>query len=236
MSRLNAASNVHDLRGFGKHNVSHLIYVPLIAPNTYVNPTAIVSSNHEFINQSYTVSTEAVCNSRKTTCSSPCTISSNVNNMSTSTSDKLPSKALKTTDIVNYFNDFFIGKIRKLRDDMPATNADTTHPSILDQIYERQELYIWIPKVSVEEVKKWLLPINNDKPPGSDNLDGKLLSGRYCHIYCICLLESVCPQAGREAKVIPLPKNSKAVFTGSNSRPISLLPTSSKLFEKIVND
>jgi adenine deaminase len=97
MSRHNAASNVHDLRGIGKHNVSNLIYVPLIAPNTSVYPTAIVSSNHEPINQSYTVSTEAVCNSRKNTlCSSPCTISSNVNSMSKSTSDKLPSKALKT--------------------------------------------------------------------------------------------------------------------------------------------
>ena len=30
-------------------------------------------------------------------------------------------------------------------------------------------------KVSMEEVKKVLLSINNDKPPGSDNLDGKLL-------------------------------------------------------------
>ena len=97
MSRHNAASNVHDLRGIGKHNVSNIIYVHLIAPNTFVYPTAIVSSNHEPINHSYTVSTEAVCNSRKTTsCSSPCTISSNVNNMSKSTSDKLPSKALKT--------------------------------------------------------------------------------------------------------------------------------------------
>ena len=34
MSRHNAASNVHDLRGVVKHNVSNLIYVPLIAPNT----------------------------------------------------------------------------------------------------------------------------------------------------------------------------------------------------------
>jgi hypothetical protein len=97
ISHHNAASNVRDLRGIGKHNVSNLIYVPLIAPNTSVYPTAIVSSNHEPINQSYTVSTEAVCNTRKTTlCSSPCTISFNVNNMCKSTSENLPRKALKT--------------------------------------------------------------------------------------------------------------------------------------------
>ncbi|CDQ63605.1 unnamed protein product [Oncorhynchus mykiss] len=35
-------------------------------------------------------------------------------------------------------------------------------------------------------------------------------------------------------KVIPLPKNSKAPFTGSNSRPISLLPTLSTFLGKIV--
>jgi hypothetical protein len=36
----------------------------------------------------------------------------------------------KLTDIGNYFNDFRIGKIKY---GMPATNADTTHPSISDQ-------------------------------------------------------------------------------------------------------
>ena len=40
----------------------------------------------------------------------------------------------KPTDIANCINDFFIGKISKFRDDMLATNTDTTHPSILDQI------------------------------------------------------------------------------------------------------
>ena len=40
----------------------------------------------------------------------------------------------KPTDIANYFNDFFIGKMSKLRHDMPATNADTTRPSISDLI------------------------------------------------------------------------------------------------------
>ena len=89
ISHHNAASNAHYPRGVGRHNVGNFIYFPLIALNTFVNPTAIGCSNHEPMNQSYTVSTEAVCPNRKTTlCSSPCTIKS--------TSDKLPSKALKT--------------------------------------------------------------------------------------------------------------------------------------------
>ena len=58
---------------------------------------------------------------------------------------------IKPTDIANYLNDFFIGKISKLRDDMPATNADTTHPRILDQIMKDKNCTFECHKVSVEE-------------------------------------------------------------------------------------
>ena len=58
---------------------------------------------------------------------------------------------------------------------MPATNADATHPSISDQIMKDKNCTFEFCKVSVEEVKKVLLSINNDKPPGSANLDGNLL-------------------------------------------------------------
>ena len=57
-----------------------------------------------------------------------------------------------------------------------------------------------------------------------------------CHIFSLSLEECLCPQAWREAKVIPLPKSDKATFTGSNSRPISLLPAQSKLLETIMFD
>ena len=88
-----------------------------------------------------------------------------------------------------------------------------------------------------------MLLIINDNPPGIDNLDGKLLrmvadskAVPICHVFNLSLEESLCPQAWREAKVIPLPKRGKAAFTGSNSRPIGLLPALSKLLEKIVFD
>ena len=85
---------------------------------------------------------------------------------------------------------------------MPATNADTTHLSISDQIMKDKNYTFKFCKVSVDEVKNLLLPINNDKPPGSDNLDGKLLriiaddiATPICHIFNLSLLESVCPHA-----------------------------------------
>ena len=87
----------------------------------------------------------------------------------------------KPTDIANYFNDYLIEEIIKLRHDMTATNAGKLLRIMADNI---------------------ATPI--------------------CHIFNLSLLESMCPQAWREAKVITLPKNRKAPFTGSNSRPISL--------------
>ena len=122
---------------------------------------------------------------------------------------------------------------------MSATNTDPTHPSISDQIMKDNNCTFEFCKVRVEEVKNVLLSINNDKPLGSNNLDGKLLriiaydiATPICHIFNLSLLERVCPQAWKEAKVIPLTRNSKAPFTGSNSRRITLLPTLSKRLEK----
>ena len=60
----------------------------------------------------------------------------------------------KPTDIANYFKVCLIGKIRKLRHDMPATNADTTHPSVSDQMMKDKNCNFEFRKVSVEEVKK----------------------------------------------------------------------------------
>jgi hypothetical protein len=69
-----------------------------------------------------------------------------------------------------------------------------------------------------------LLSINKYQPPDTDNLDGKLLKlvAEYtatpvCNILNLSREDGVCPQAWREAKVIPLRKNSKAPFNGLNS-------------------
>jgi hypothetical protein len=60
---------------------------------------------------------------------------------------------------------FFIGKISKLGHDLPATSSESNWPH-----FQRQRCNLEFCEVSVEEVKKWLLSIKNDKPFGSDNL------------------------------------------------------------------
>jgi hypothetical protein len=48
----------------------------------------------------------------------------------------------KSTDIANYFNYCLIGKMSKFRHDMPATNAEPTHPNITDQILKDKHCHL----------------------------------------------------------------------------------------------
>jgi hypothetical protein len=81
-----------------------------------------------------------------------------------------------------------------------------------------------------------LFSINNDQPPGTDNLDGKILKTvadciamPICYVFNKSLKDCVCPQVWKEAEVFSLTTNSKAPFAGSNSCPISVLPVFSRL-------
>ena len=82
---------------------------------------------------------------------------------------------------------------------MPATNTDTTHPSISDQIMKDKHCNFEFRKASMEEAHFFSpLSINNDKPTGSVNLDGKLLriiedniATPICHIFNLLRLDSV---------------------------------------------
>ena len=128
--------------------------------------------------------------------------------------------------------DVNIGKVGKLRQEMPTTNSESLCSCIKKLILKEKHCKFEFCKIIV-----------SDKPPCIDNLDGMLLrmvadsiATPICLIFNLSQEESICPQAWREAKVIPLPKSGKAVFTGSNSRPISLLPALSKLLERIVFD
>ena len=148
----------------------------------------------------------------------------------------------KPFDVANYINDYLIVNVDTLRQEMPTTNSEPSYLCIKKTIIMKVKhckVEFW--KVSVGEVENVLLSTNNAKPPGIDNLDGKQLrmvadtkATHICHIFNLSLEESLCPQARREAKVTPLPKSGKAAFTGSNSRPISLLPALSKLLEKCI--
>ena len=95
--------------------------------------------------------------------------------------------------------------------------------------------------ISADFMVKILQPIKCDKPCGFDHIDGRLLqlsaksiAKPVGHIFNLSFKECAYPDLWKIAKVTPLSKNSRELFTGSNSRPISILPVLSKLLEGII--
>jgi len=90
-------------------------------------------------------------------------------------------------------------------------------------------------------VYQLLLALPEGKAAGLDNMDNKLLriaaehvSTPLCYIINLSFVTSVYPSEWKKAKVVPIPKSTTEPFCGANSRPISLLPTTSKIMERIV--
>ncbi|KAK6321486.1 hypothetical protein J4Q44_G00084620 [Coregonus suidteri] len=142
----------------------------------------------------------------------------------------------KPHDITNYFNEYFTGKVEKLRNAMSPTDGSMSYTLIKDCIMKERQCMFEFHQVEREEVERMLLSLLDDKSPGTDNLDAKLLSVTanqistpISHLFLNkCLMYGVCPEVWKESKVIPLPKDKKSTFTGPNSRPISLLPVLNK--------
>lgn len=97
--------------------------------------------------------------------------------------------------------------------------------------------------IEIVTVMKLLDELNNDKPSGLDNLDGRslkvaghVISVPICHIFNLSLKLRLFPLMWKSAKVVLILKNKQENLTTANSRPFSILPVLSKLMEKVVGN
>lgn len=143
--------------------------------------------------------------------------------------------------IANYFNNYFISKVEKFRSGM-CPNTSASYDAILSKIMSEKNHSVTFSFSQVDRgsVGKILAALPDGKASGMDHLDSRLirvaaeaLSFPIAHLVNLSLLQGIFPEKWKEAKIIPLPKNKRATFTGQNSRPISLLPLLSKVMEKI---
>jgi len=145
----------------------------------------------------------------------------------------------RPSDIANHLNDFFINKINKLKDTTQQYKTDLSN-TLINKMMEGKTCSFKFKSVSVSKVELLLMNCKN-KPPGVDYLDHKLLkpivaiiAPIIAHIINLCFMHNICLQDWKICKVVPIPKNKKLPFSGSNSRPISLLPILAKIMERIV--
>ena len=147
----------------------------------------------------------------------------------------------KPSDIANYFNNYFLSKVNTLRNQMLPVSGGLSKAIIQNHIMCGKDCVFDFKPISADFMVKILHTIKCDKPCGFDNIDGRLLqlsaksiAKPVGHIFNLCFKECAYPDLWKIAKVTPLSKNSREPFTGSNSRPIRILPVLSKLLEGII--
>ncbi|CAK1604430.1 unnamed protein product [Parnassius mnemosyne] len=164
----------------------------------------------------------------------------NINNLNKP--KELPAELLKIENnplsSVNFINTFFanIGSnlSNKLKIDLPPL------PTTVNPVTVKSKSFVLL-KTSVEELERLILNLKTDCGAGWDGITPKILK---ClkefiipplnHSFNRCLEEVIFPTVLKRSITIPVFKNGKRDII-TNYRPISLLPSMSKLLERIIN-
>ena len=139
-----------------------------------------------------------------------------------------------TDDIqkANTLNDFFVSQTRLNTDtlSLPKEPFCRTMIPALEDI-----------QVTEAEVLKLINSLDANKATGSDNLPVKIIKliaiiilEPLCRLYNKSLRLGIFPHTWKEAIVVPIYKSKGSASDPQNYRPISLLPSLSKILEKIV--
>ena len=140
----------------------------------------------------------------------------------------------------NCMNKFFVNKIKRLRESIPATLRDPL--ANMREAMGTRMCTFHIQEISEADLKKVIYGLKNSAATGVDNIDTKivklsaeLIAPMLTHIVNLSIRTSTFPSAWKYAKVIPLLKSTDSdPLLPKSYRPVALLPVLSKILEKIV--
>lgn len=139
-------------------------------------------------------------------------------------------------EISNEFNNFFINIGPKLNRQCPSTPC--TASSFLPNVNITNSLFF--EPSTVEETYAIIQKLKPKTSCGHDNISPKLLKQTaqsillpITHIVNLSLASGIFPENMKIAKVVPIFKNGSSYYF-NNYRPVSLLPSCSKILERIV--
>ena len=141
-------------------------------------------------------------------------------------------------NIANGFNNFFVGIGPKLASQIP--NHNTVNPNFY--INKHLTTSIFLEAITMEEVLKEVSNFKNKQSSGHDGITMNLVKNcineiidPLTYVFNLSLETGIFPDNFKIGKVIPIYKSGeKNKF--SNYRPISVLPTFSKILEKLFNN
>ena len=144
----------------------------------------------------------------------------------------------KPRDLSKCMNEFFVNKVRNLRENIPACLKNPLER--VQGLMSGRNCSFKLKAVHPDEVLKIITNLKNSKTCGLDNIDSfviKLaaheLTPAITHIVNLSISQSYFPSAWKTAKVIPLFKKNEATLP-KNYRPVALLPITSKILERVV--
>ena len=136
-------------------------------------------------------------------------------------------------DLPTEFNEYFINKPTEL-----ARKFDDLH-SFREYLSGNAETTFQLNPITIVELSKFITDVKNTSP-GFDELPIRIFKENFdilgpiiLHLCNTSILTGVFPTGMKIARVIPIPKSASRCI--NNFRPISLLPTLSKILEKIVS-
>lgn len=147
---------------------------------------------------------------------------------------------INSEEMSDEFNKFFTSIAANLKEPIPPSKFTDIKDHVDSKVPEH--IFFNIPPIHEQRVHKMLLNLNTSKSTGLDDIGPKFLKlsaniiyPYIHHILNLSISQGIFPVEWKTAKVKPLFKTG-AKHDINNYRPISILPTLSKLIEKHVHD
>ena len=142
--------------------------------------------------------------------------------------------------IATIMNNFYIDKVRLIRENLPPSNTDPLQH--LYRIRNGSDSVFTLKSVHPDLVLKIIGELRNSKATGMDDIDTNVLkmvkeeiTPAVTHIVNLSINSSVFPSLWKHAKVIPLFKpGSEDKLAPKSYRPVALLPVVSKVLERVI--
>lgn len=158
-----------------------------------------------------------------------------------STDDLLKIKSTKIESL-NHANSFFSSVGNDLAQNTLSKLDKTEHQLASSILVDNSPTHsLFLAPTDISEISKIISGLKSSSAPGCDNINNMvlkrashILASPIAHVCNLSMIQGLVPTCFKVADICPIYKSGSTVSV-SNYRPISLLPSLSKILEKVVN-
>ena len=144
----------------------------------------------------------------------------------------------KPKDMAMVMNDYFVTKVRKLRENLVHNPGDPLE--LIRRLMSNRKCSMKIECVHPDQVLRIISNMKSSSSCGIDSIDSRIIKLAkhqlvpvITHLVNLSIKERKFPDSWKRSKVIPLHKKDEVTYP-KNYRPVSLLPVLSKILERVI--